>query len=105
MKSHASLWLVPLLLLVAALPEARPQAIAGAPPKIDYQGTVLDSSGNPLAAAAPINYTIVFRIYDAQTGPTLLWTEQQIVTVSNGLFSVRLGEGTQYGSEPIPNLS
>lgn len=70
------------------------QTIAGAPATIDYQGKALDSSGNPLANTTPTNYEMRFRIYDAQEGGNVIWSEKQIVTVSKGLFSVRLGEGT-----------
>ncbi len=68
--------------------------VAGAPTTIDYQGKALDATGSPLANTAPTNYEMRFRIYDAQEGGTVIWSEKQIVTVSKGLFSVRLGEGT-----------
>jgi hypothetical protein len=38
--------------------------------------------------------TITFRIYEAASGGTALWTEVQDVTVNRGLYSVRLGEST-----------
>jgi hypothetical protein len=46
-----------------------------------------------------------FRIYDQQTGGTRIWSEEQIVTVSNGMFSVRLGEGTGITNETSPPLT
>ncbi len=105
MKLHRSLLLVLSLLLLATGPRAHAQAIAGAPNKIDYQGKVLDSADAALAPTTPTNYTMLFRIYDSQSAGNLLWTEQQIVTVDKGLFSVRLGEGTTYLSETRPDLS
>jgi microcystin-dependent protein len=69
------------------------RAAAGPPSTIDYQGRVLDGSGAPLAPSTPTNYEIEFRIYDAPTGGTVIWAEKQLVTVLNGQFSVRLGEG------------
>ena len=44
-----------------------------------------------------------FGIYDDQSAGTLLWAEQQTVTVDKGYFSVLLGEGSDIG-EPRPGL-
>lgn len=81
-----------LLLSVALLPEA--YAVEGAPPLIDYQGSVLDDQGNPLASIAPALYKVEFRIWNQIGGGDLIWSEQQTVTVFKGQFSVRLGEGS-----------
>lgn len=72
----------------------------GAPSTIQYQGQVLDTQGASLAPTTPTNYTIEFRLWSALTGGTLIWSEQQLVTVSNGQFSVQLGAGTAIGVEP-----
>ena len=97
MKSIAKLTILALLgSSVAALSQ-----IEGSPGLIDYQGQLLNSTGGPLTGAGgpgttgtPTNYEIRFRIWDAQTGGSLIWAEKQIVTVdANGFFSVRLGEG------------
>jgi hypothetical protein len=74
---------------------------ADVPLFINYQGKVYDSSGLPLGAtgtasapvAAPVNRKVLFRFYDAVTGGTRLWTEEQTVTISVGEFSVLLGQG------------
>ena len=79
-------------------------AVDGSPALIDYQGRVLDANGVPFASTAPVNYEIEFRIWDAQEGGTLQWSEKQVVTVDNGNFSVRLGEGTALGTDPHPAL-
>lgn len=63
------------------------------PNRIDYQGQVVDGNGAPLAASAPANYEMEFRVYDADTGGAVVWAEKQLVTVNKGQFSVRLGEG------------
>jgi hypothetical protein len=81
-----------LLLSAALLPAA--YAVEGAPPLIDYQGSVLDDQGNPLAPTAPALYKMEFRIWNQIGGGDLIWSEQQTVTVFKGQFSVRLGEGT-----------
>lgn len=92
MKTSAAL----LILSIAAAGltvAARAQAVQGAPGTIDYQGKALDATGAVLAPATPTNYEMRFKIYDAQEGGAVIWSEKQIVTVSKGLFSVRLGEG------------
>lgn len=87
--------------VVAPFDVAHAVDVPGVPAYVDYQGRVTDAAGAPLApytgspaVSTPKNYTMYFRIYDAQSTGTLLWSEQQTVTVDNGAFSVRLGEGT-----------
>ena len=79
-------------------------ATANPPDRISYQGFLTDNNGAALAPTSPQNFVIVFRIYDASQGGTLLWSEQQTVTVDKGVFSVLLGEGSQFQSEsrPVP---
>lgn len=61
---------------------------------IAYQGRLADSGGNPLTTT--VNMT--FRLYNAATGGTPLWTEDWTgpngVQVSDGLFNVMLGSLT-----------
>jgi hypothetical protein len=80
-------------------------ATSNPPDLMTYQGYLVDVNGAPLAPSAPANYSIVFRIYDASTGGNILWSEQQIVTVDKGNFSVVLGEGTEVSGEARPALS
>lgn len=54
---------------------------------ISYQGRLADSNGNPLTG----EYDLEFRIYEEQVGGEPLWRESQPVSVSDGLFSVMLG--------------
>ncbi|MBL9170834.1 MAG: hypothetical protein JNN07_24090 [Verrucomicrobiales bacterium] len=89
------------IVLVVALP-----ATHAAPPELmTYQGFLVDGNGNALAPSTPANYPVVFRIFTASIGGTRLWSEQQIVTVDKGNFSVILGEGTPVGGELRPLLS
>jgi hypothetical protein len=74
------------------------------PDFLTYQGYLADGNGGALAPATPVNYNVVFRIYDSQSGGTLVWAEVQTVTIDNGLFSVVLGEGAANASEPRPTL-
>lgn len=65
-------------------------ASASIPAKINYQGYLTDSSGNPIQGTL----TITFSLYDVQSGGTPLWSETRSVAVSNGIFSVQLGTFT-----------
>ncbi len=60
--------------------------------QINYQGKLADSGG---AAVADGDYNMRFKLYDAASNGTLLWTETRTsadkVTVTSGLFSVQLG--------------
>ena len=78
---------------------------ANPPDRINYQGYLVDATGTPLGASNPQNYDTLFRIYTASSAGTLLWTEQQTVTVDKGYFSILLGEGSAYGSEAHGLLS
>ncbi len=81
-------------------------AATSTPPNLmTYQGFLVDVNGVALATNTPANYPINFRIYDASTGGNLLWSEQQVVTVDKGNFSVILGQGTPVSGEPNPTLS
>ena len=88
-------------LLVAFLYLAHGALHADVPAFLNYQGKVYDSGGLPIGAtgtasapvASPVNRKVIFRIYDAVSGGTRLWTEEQTVTISLGEFSVLLGQG------------
>lgn len=81
------------------------------PGLIAYQGRATDSSGAPLGAGAPVNRTVVFRIWDSpsSTAPAnRLYSEQQNVTISGGDFNVLIGAGTPVAadvSNPYSSLS
>jgi microcystin-dependent protein len=85
----------------AAMAQANPNP----PERMSYQGYLTDGNGVGLGTNAPKNYDVIFRIWNDQTAGTRLWAEQQTVTVDKGYFSVLLGEGSQYASEPHTNLS
>ena len=65
---------------------------AAVPPTINYQGYLIDSSGEPVNAT--VNMT--FGLYTSPTGTdSQVWTETQMgVTVANGRYSVILGSVT-----------
>lgn len=69
------------------------------PQLINYQGTLTDTSGNPVPDG---QYGVVFSIYDVLTEGTPLWTETwdsstMSITTNKGDFSVLLGT-----HNPIP---
>ena len=75
------------------------------PDRLSYNGYLADANGAALANAAPENYEIQFRIYNANQGGNVLWAETQTVTVDNGNFSVLLGEGSEIDGELRPSLA
>ncbi len=55
---------------------------------ISYQGRLTDADGN---AVSDGNHTVVFSLYDQESGGTALWKETQNLETSNGIFSAHLG--------------
>lgn len=91
-----------LLALVAVATAAAALAQSSVPGVISYQGRVADAAGVPIGNAAPVNRTVVFRIWDSPsaTAPAnRLYSEQQNVTISGGEFSVLVGTGTPVAGE------
>lgn len=78
------------LACAALLPFLPAELSAGAPLKIGFQGR-LDESGVPAEGSK----TFVFKLYDAVSGGTLVWTgDSQSVTLANGVFNATLAAGT-----------
>ncbi|MCW5204294.1 hypothetical protein VU12_15310, partial [Desulfobulbus sp. US4] len=67
------------------------QAFAAVPDQINYQGKLTDDKGMPILNTS---YTLTFRIFDAVSGGSLLWAEDQTVSVTGGIYNVILGQGT-----------
>ncbi|MFH1725285.1 MAG: hypothetical protein ABII00_11790 [Elusimicrobiota bacterium] len=66
------------------------EAFAAAPMRINFQGR-LEESGEPASGIK----SFVFKMYDAASGGTLVWTsETHNILVTEGLFSVVLETGT-----------
>lgn len=86
----ASLILNSLFIIPAAF------AVSGINKQMPYQGVLKTSSGVKVTDG---NYDIVFKIYDAASGGSTLWTgthtagNGNAVTVTDGVFSVLLGSG------------
>jgi hypothetical protein len=95
MKSIYSI-LVSLLVMAAT---AGAQTIS-VPNLISYQGRVVDAGGIPVGDDTPVNRTVIFRIWDHPSNvltANLIYSESQVVTVSNGEFSALVGQG-------VPNV-
>lgn len=75
--------LLSLLLLLASL-----SLQAQTPNTISYQGELGDSQGMTVEDG---DYTMFFALYDDSNSGNELWSEEQLVQVSNGLFSILLG--------------
>jgi hypothetical protein len=78
-----------------------PLAIAAPPQTINYQGYLTNISGLPAISTVPMT----FRLYDALSVGTLLWSESQTVVVTSGVFNVALGSGTLVTGTPLGNLA
>ncbi|NOX18158.1 MAG: hypothetical protein GXO87_07745 [Chlorobi bacterium] len=61
---------------------------AQTPQTISFQGVATDNSGSNLPDG---DYMMIFKLYNAVTGGSSIWSETQNVTVSGGVFSVILG--------------
>ncbi len=91
------------ILLCLAIPAGKDQALAanGIAEQINYQGKLL----TPLGAAVPAGtYSVVFSLYDAESGGSRIWTAGgslasptavNVEVTSEGLFTVLLGSGSQ----------
>jgi hypothetical protein len=110
--SNVIFTLAMIALLVAAqtagaLPLARtqPAPAAASTGTIAYQGRLADAAGVPLTGT----YNMIFRLYDAATGGTPLWSEPWTgsngVKVSDGLFNVMLGSLSQLPISQFTNSS
>ncbi|GAG32887.1 unnamed protein product, partial [marine sediment metagenome] len=82
-----ALWLATLALTLLVAP-----AFAQVPQDMTYTGRLVDNLGDPLAG--PVDLEL--RVFDAETGPTQLYSEEHLGVAldATGGFSVQLGLGT-----------
>lgn len=104
MKSRTISFVILGLVLMALAWRSAAQPTPNPPGQISYQGFLTDANGIPLATNSPVNYNVIFRIFDASTGGNVKWAEQQVVTVDRGYFTVMLGNGIPI-SGPAGNLT
>src|SRR5512140_1221449 len=75
-----------------AAPPRLARAPASAPAKLEYSGSLVDATGSPVTGPT----AMTFRLYDAATAGTLLWSEAQTVPVHKGVFHAMLGSVTPF---------
>jgi hypothetical protein len=94
MKLH--LLLTAFVALLALVPGPVAAQTTAVPNFISYQGRVVDAAGANVGAGTPVNRTVIFRIWDSPSSTNtanLIYSEAQTVTVSEGEFSVLVGQG------------
>lgn len=93
-----------MLLGLAAL-TARGAATNNVQDRLPFQGYLMDGNGTVLGQSAPAKLDVVFRIFVEESGGDPLWSEQQTIVVDRGTFSVWLGQGGPYRTEPHASLT
>ncbi len=63
-------------------------ASADISPHMSYQGVLKDDAGNIVSDGS---YVITFKLYETDSGGTVLWEETQSVSVEGGIMNVLLG--------------
>ncbi len=101
------------LALLAALAAGTPLALSTAqaqtstsavPAFLSYQGRVTTPAGALVGAGTPVNRTVTFRIWSHATNSLaadLIYSEQQVATISEGEFSVLVGQGSATSGTPL----
>ena len=82
--------------LLTLAPSPAAAQTSAVPGFISYQGRVVDASGANVGTGTPVNRTVIFRIWDnpsSTNDANLIYSEVQTVTVSEGEFSVLVGQG------------
>lgn len=82
------LCIVSACLLILAVPAVA--VSSGIPQTLNYQGFLMNGSGQPLSGAQ----SVTFKLYDVNTGSSPLYTEAQTVSVANGVFNAQIGAVT-----------
>jgi hypothetical protein len=88
--------------LLALCPTLATAQTTAVPNFISYQGRVVDAAGANVGAGTPVNRTVIFRIWDNPSSTAvanLIYSEAQTVTVSDGEFSVLVGQGVANTTE------
>ncbi|NQX02505.1 tail fiber domain-containing protein, partial [bacterium] len=79
-------------------------AATAVPDAISYQGRALTATGTLMGAGTPVNRTVIFRIWDHPSNSltaNLIYSEQQVVTIAEGEFSVLVGTGAATAGTPL----
>ena len=57
---------------------------------VTVQGVIRDNESSSIPDG---DYTITFKLYSSESGGSASWTEEQTLTVVNGVYGVELGTG------------
>jgi formylglycine-generating enzyme required for sulfatase activity len=90
-----------LLALCPILANAQTSAV---PDVISFQGRALTATGALMGSDRPVNRTVIFRIWAHATNSleaNLKYSEQQVVTIADGEFSVLIGAGLATEGSPL----
>jgi hypothetical protein len=94
-----------LITTLCLMQSAHAQTITSTVPSfISYQGRALNSSGTLMGSGTPVNRTVTFRIWDHESNSlaaNLIYSEQQVVTIAEGEFSVLVGAGSATAGTPL----
>ena len=66
------------------------------PTTLTFQGRLAKPGGTPVADVA--SQSLTFRLYDAASGGTLLWSQTATLPVKNGTFAARLDFSKGYAT-------
>ena len=67
------------------------------PVQMNHQGRLLDSSGVGLEGG----HLMTFKVYDSETGGSVLWSNAMAVDFSNGYYSINIGEDGNLDSDVL----
>jgi len=80
-----------------------PAETSDAQSMINFQGQLTDPiTGNPVPDSS---YTMTFKLFDASIGGTLIWSETQVIPVSEGLFNTLLGSNNSLDASMFSETS
>ena len=101
-------WRRPTMLLALAaalsLTAVATAQTSAVPSGLSYQGKVSNANGTLVGAGTPVTRLVIFRVWSHATNSTLtdlVFSEQQTVTISEGEFSVILGQGVAVAGTPL----
>lgn len=97
--------LLSVLVAGASLVPLSAQTVTSAVPAfLSFQGRVTTPAGAIVGAGTPVNRTVTFRIWSHPSdslAANLLYSEQQVATISEGEFSVLIGQGAATTGAPL----
>ncbi len=82
-----------ILLVVASVVVLQGDGISAIPETISFQGILRDAAGETVANGP---YEIVFTLHDAEQGGDMLWEENQVLEVTDGVFNAMLGSAMPF---------